>query len=71
LTPIEQSFTAVLAVAAEDIADLAKGLPLCLAVLACRGLRHKRCRSAEHLVEMPPVGDAFQFVLAGVFELEP
>ena len=35
------------------------------------GFVSKRRRSAKHPVEMPPVGDALQFVFAGVFELQP
>ena len=35
------------------------------------GLVSERRRSAEHPVEMPPVGDAFQLVLTGIFELQP
>src|SRR5215813_4806737 len=31
----------------------------------------QRCQSVAHPVKRPLVGDAFQFVLAGVFELEP
>src|SRR5438270_5055392 len=52
-----------------------RGLPerreISLAPSHAAGLVSRHRRSAEHAVEAPLVGDAFQLVLPGVFELEP